>query len=288
MNKFFRCLCLMLALVVLPLGALAAVRMPARRGAVPDDADVLSAQTAADLTEYAELLSDSDDSIGLHVAIVHFLDGLDAQTYADQLFDKWDLDSRDLLVLVAAISSAISLVEVVVTFFLDRAAAKGKQGNRHRIVLLVCLAIMVEAALVAVDGLGSNGIWVPGQASFGIQGWNECWLDFMDCLSEGLAMPLGALLMSIMIGWEIGSKTVLEEVHKSSSVKWINGFLTFCLMVVVPLAMAFILGGQIGDYFTTDPETQGQTVYYIGYGIGAVIVVLAWIAAYTSPKRKAS
>ena len=102
MNKLFRCLCLMLALVVLPLGALAAVRMPARRGAVTDDADVLSAQTAADLTEYAELLSDSDDSIGLHVAIVHFLDGLDAQTYADQLFDKWDLDSRDLLVLVAA------------------------------------------------------------------------------------------------------------------------------------------------------------------------------------------
>ena len=65
-----------------------------------------------------------------------------------------------------------------------------------------------------------------------------------------------------------------------------SGFLAFCLMVVVPLAMAFILGGQIGDYFTTDPETQGQTVYYIGYGIGAAIVVLAWIAAFTSPKRK--
>ena len=57
-------------------------------------------------------------------------------------------------------------------------------------------------------------------------------------------------------------------------------------MFVVPLAMAFILGGQIGDYFTTDPETQGQLVYYIGYGIGAAVVVLAWVAAFTSPKRK--
>ena len=188
-----------------------------------------------------------------------------------------------LLVLVAAISSAISLVEVVVTFFMDRAAAKGKQGNRHRIVLLVCLAIMVEATIVAVDGLGSNGIWVPFQNSLGVVGsFNDCWLDFMDCLSEGLAMPLGALLMSVMIGWEIGSKKVLEEVHIGSSAKWIDKFLTFCLMFVVPLAMAFILGGQIGDYFST----AEHSMYGVGYGIGIAVVVVAWIVAFTSPKRK--
>ncbi len=37
-----------------------------------------------------------------------------------------------LLVLIAAISSAIALTEVIVTFFLDRARAKGKEGNRPR------------------------------------------------------------------------------------------------------------------------------------------------------------
>ena len=192
-----------------------------------------------------------------------------------------------LLVLVAAISSAISLIEVVITFFLDRAAEKGKTASRPRVVLLVCLAIMAEATIVAVDGLGSNGVWVPFQNSLGVVGsFNDCWLDFMDCISEGLAMPLGALLMSVMIGWEIGPKKVLEEIHIGNSAKWVNVFLSFCLMFVVPLAMAFILGGQIGDYFTTDPETQGQLVYYIGYGIGAAVVVLAWVAAFTSPKRK--
>ena len=189
-----------------------------------------------------------------------------------------------LLVLVAAISSAISLVEVVVTFFMDRAAAKGKTGSRSRVVLLVCLAIMVEATIVAVDGLGSNGVWVPFQNSLGVVGsFNDCWLDFMDCLSEGLAMPLGALLMSIMVGWEIGSKTVLEEIHQGNSVKWVDGFLTFCLMFVVPLAMAFILGGQIGDYFSTSE----RSMYGVGYGVGAFVVVAAWLAAFTSPKRKA-
>ena len=153
-----------------------------------------------------------------------------------------------MLVLIAAISSAISLVEVVVTFFMDRAAAKGKEGNRHRIVLLVCLAIMVEAALVAVDGLGSNGVWVPGQATFGIHGWNDCWLDFMDMMSEGVAMPLGALLMSIMVGWEIKPKTLLDEIHSGASGK-IDGFFTFCVKFIVPLGMALILLGQINDFF---------------------------------------
>ena len=194
-----------------------------------------------------------------------------------------------LLVLIAAISSAISLIEVVVTFFLDRASEKGRPASRPRVVLLVCLAIMVEAAVVAVDGLGVNplGIWVPFQESLGVIGsFNDSWLDLMDCLSEGLAMPLGALLMSVMVGWEIGSRTVLEEIHRSSSAKWVDTFLTFCLKFVVPVAMAFILGGQIGDYFTTDPETQGQMVYYIGYAIGGAILLVAWILAFTSPKRR--
>ena len=153
-----------------------------------------------------------------------------------------------LLVLIAAISSAISLVEVVATFFMDRAAAKGQEGNRHRIVLLVCLAIMVEAALVAVDGLGSNGIWVPGQATFGIHGWNDCWLDFMDMMSEGIAMPLGALLMSIMVGWEIKPQTLLDEIHSGASGK-IDGFFAFCIKSIVPLGMALILLGQVNDFF---------------------------------------
>ena len=59
--------------------------------------------------------------------------------------------------------------------------------------------------------------------------------------------------------------------------------MTFCLMFVVPLAMAFILGGQIGDYFSTSE----RSMYGVGYGVGAFVVVAAWLAAFTSPKRKA-
>lgn len=101
MKKLLQCLCLAMALAVLPLTACAAVRMPVQRGIVTDDANVLSTQTVHDVNEYAELLSDKAE-IGVHVAVVHFLDGLDAQTYADRLFEKWELGDDDLLLLAAA------------------------------------------------------------------------------------------------------------------------------------------------------------------------------------------
>ncbi len=154
-----------------------------------------------------------------------------------------------LLVLLAAISSAISLIEVISTFFMDRAAEKGKTGKRSKIVFWTCLAIMVEAAIVAVDGLGANGMWVPFQNAFGIIGeFNDCWLDFMDTLSEGIAMPLGALLMSIMVGWEIKPKTLLEEIDPSGK-KWLRVFFTVCMKVVVPIGMLLVLVGQIDTFF---------------------------------------
>jgi len=154
-----------------------------------------------------------------------------------------------LLVLLAAISSAISLIEVVVTFFMDRAEEKGKQGSRNKIVLWVCVAIMAVAAVVAIDGLGSNGIWVPFQNSLGVIGeFNDCWLDFMDCLAEGIAMPLGALIMSIMVGWVIKPKTLLDELHVGGTDK-LDGFFSFCMKFVVPVGMLLILIGQIDTFF---------------------------------------
>lgn len=192
-----------------------------------------------------------------------------------------------LLVLIAAVTSAISLIEVVVTFFLDRATQHGKTGSRSKLVLLVCLAMMAEATLVAIDGLGSNGIPVPfkeaaatilADGTVQYAGWNDCWLDLMDMLSEGIAMPLGAMLMSIMIGWEIRSKTLLDEVHNGASNK-VDGFFSLCMMLIAPLGMLLVLSGQIATFFGSAAEKWG-------YILGITVLVLGVIAALTSPKRK--
>jgi NSS family neurotransmitter:Na+ symporter len=190
-----------------------------------------------------------------------------------------------LLVLIAAISSAISLMEVLVTFFLDRAQLHGRTGNRNRITLWVSLAILVEAMVVAIDGLGSNGLWVPGQ-SLGIAGWNDCWLDFMDCWSEGIMMPLGAMLMALMIGWELHPKSMLEEINHGldGNPAGLDAFYTVCIRFIAPIAMAFILAGQIDSFFGGKPVVPAVQWLTWGYLIGFVSLVVFWIVALTGSK----
>ena len=153
-----------------------------------------------------------------------------------------------LLVILAAITSAIALLEVLATFMSDRIALKGHTPNRAKLVTIICLVVFAEAALVAADGLGKNGLWIPFHETGRNLGGS--WLDFMDFISEGVAMPLGALLMSIWIGWFVGPKLVRDEVdlegHKMSG--GLYGFFNFCIKFIVPLAMAFVLYGQVMEF----------------------------------------
>ena len=154
-----------------------------------------------------------------------------------------------LFVTLAAITSAIALIEVLVTFVIDHRASKKKPSRRSLVVFLICLAVMAEATLVAADGLGSNGLWIPLHETG--RNLGASWLDFMDFISEGVAMPLGALLMIIMI-WFVGPKTIQTEVRQAggpfSGALYL--FYRVCIYVAAPLGMAFILFGQIASFLT--------------------------------------
>ena len=150
-----------------------------------------------------------------------------------------------LLVLIAAISSAIALIEVDITYFLDRAEQKGRKGNRPKVAFLVCLAIFAVSVLVGIDGLGTTGVF-PWPAT---AGWNDSMLDFVDMLSEGLAMPIGALMMSIMVGWEIHPQTVLDELHIGYTGR-IDTFYRICIKYITPIGMLLVLAGQVNEFFS--------------------------------------
>lgn len=155
-----------------------------------------------------------------------------------------------LFVLLAAITSAIALTEVLVTFVIDLRISKGKEPRRNTVVLVVCLLLFAEAAVVAADGLGSNGLWVPFQST-GLD-LGSCWLEFMDFISEGVAMPLGALIMSILVGWVIGPKAIREEVSLEghSMSQGLYTFFVICIRIIAPVAMTFILYGQVTTFLS--------------------------------------
>ena len=72
-----------------------AASYPARRGAVNDDAAVLSDSTAADVDTL------NARGYGEYTVVTrHFLGGADAQTYCDGLFSAWSMGEDDLLLLL--------------------------------------------------------------------------------------------------------------------------------------------------------------------------------------------
>ena len=194
-----------------------------------------------------------------------------------------------LLVLIAAITSAISLIEVVSAYFIDKAEAKGKTGDRKKITFWVSIAIMVEALLVAYCGLGSNGIEPAKLLGLDVSSspvFLDCWLDFMDCWSEGIAMPLGAMVMGLMIGGELRAKYILDEVHVGQKkLGFFDLFYKICITVVAPVVMALVLSGQIGSFFTKVDGSNAASVSTISYIVSFGLLVIFALVAYIGPKK---
>ena len=156
-----------------------------------------------------------------------------------------------LLVVFAAVSSSISLLEVIVAHFVDKARIEGKGDKRKPYTLIAAAAVGVGCILVCADALGTSGI-APAHIlniTEDVPTWAADWLDFWDMLSEGIMMPLGALLMSLMIGWEIGPEVVKEECEASGHAMGGYGFFQICVKFITPLCMLLILYGQIKDFF---------------------------------------
>ena len=157
-----------------------------------------------------------------------------------------------LLVVFAAVSSSISLLEVIVAHFVDKARDEGKGDKRKAYTLIAAACVGLGCILVCADQLGGASFtpWkLLGLPETAIRTWNDCWLDFWDMLSEGIMMPLGALLMSLMIGWEVGPEMVKEECEQSGHAMGSYGFFRICVKFITPLCMILILYGQIKEFF---------------------------------------
>lgn len=164
------------------------------------------------------------------------------------------------LVLIAAVTSSISLLEGTVAVLNDRNIEKGKDPGRVKNSIIIAVLIFIFGIPVALDALGSGGAAVP--APYELLGFTvedlgaglvpvaiDCWLDLYDCLSEGIFMPLGAMIMSILIGWVWGTKMVKEEVEAGGHTYKAAKFFEICFKFVAPIGLLIVLIAQIQSFF---------------------------------------
>jgi len=159
------------------------------------------------------------------------------------------------LVLIAAISSSISMLEIVTSHFIDRRILKGKEPGRKKITCIAAGVIFVIGLPVALDALGGGGAAIKapyellGYTGDAIKGWCDCWLDVYDLIAEGFFMPIGALLMSLLIGWSYGTEMIRDECELCGEKFRLFGWFKVAFRIIVPIGMVVVLIGQLMSFF---------------------------------------
>lgn len=106
------------------------------------------------------------------------------------------------MVLFAALTSSISIMEAVVSSFMD----KFKVSRTKAVAIETGISVIV-GVIVCLGYSVLKITWTNG--------WDMTILDIMDYISNNFLMPLVAIGTCILIGWVVKPKTVIDEVEKN-------------------------------------------------------------------------
>ncbi len=134
-----------------------------------------------------------------------------------------------LLVLFAALTSSISLMETVVSIFCD----KFHIGRK-----LSCLLVFVLSFAIGIVSCFGYSIW----SSITIIGLQL--LDFFDFISNSVIMPIVAFFTCILVGYVIKPKAIIDEVENSAKFNSKKLFV-FVIKYAAPICILLILASSV-------------------------------------------
>ena len=137
-----------------------------------------------------------------------------------------------LLVFFAALTSAISLMETIVSVFMDKFGWK----RRFTGIFVAVLALIMG---------------VPSSLGFGPLGfisWNGMTvLDIMDFVSNSVLMPIVAFFTCIFVGFVIKPKAIADEVKETDGKFKAEGMFNVMIKWIAPLFLFIILVSSVAS-----------------------------------------
>ena len=131
-----------------------------------------------------------------------------------------------VLLAVAALTSTISLLEVIVAYLVEEVHVTCRWATV--IASVACILVGVFASLSLKD---TSALRVGGKSFF----------DFLDFLSANIFLPVGALLIVIFVGWIMGKSKFFDEITNEGQLKLsIKTLIYFIIKFLAPLAIAVI------------------------------------------------
>ena len=140
-----------------------------------------------------------------------------------------------LLVFFAALTSAVSVMEAIVSGLMDRF-----HMSRVRATALETVVAVVMCLLVC---LGYNGLYfdilLPNGAHAQL-------LDVMDYVSNNCLMPVVAIGTCTLIGWTLSPKLVIDEVEKNGCTFGRKQLYIITIRIIAPILLTVLLLKSVG------------------------------------------
>ena len=139
------------------------------------------------------------------------------------------------MVLFAAITSSVSIMEAIVSSFMD----KFHMSRLKAAALETVMALVVGVMVCFGYNIWYFKITLPNGAGAQI-------LDIMDYISNNIFMPIVAIATCILIGWVLKPKTIIDEVEKSGCKFGRRKLYIVMIKYVAPLLLLVLLLKSLG------------------------------------------
>lgn len=155
---------------------------------------------------------------------------------------------------VAALTSSVSLLEVVVAYLIDERNMKRKTA-----VSLTGLIMAFTGILSSLSMGLMSGVTVFGVGAF----------DFFDIITDKIFMAIGGMLLAIFVGWFVKKEDLKDELTNGGTVKfalfevWYN-----LIKYVIPIAIAIVA-------FIGITSVEQTSLMIFGLGIIAVLAIFS-------------
>ncbi len=127
---------------------------------------------------------------------------------------------------VAALTSSVSLLEVVVTYLIDQRGIARKPAVYSAAAVMAVLGSLASLSMGALSGFKLFGVGI---------------FDFFDILTDKIFLAIGGLLLAVFVGWFLNKEDLKDELTNGGTIQfglfniWYN-----LVKYVIPIAVAIV------------------------------------------------